>query len=153
MEESKDNPVVCGPKEKGKKHSLVWYHFEKKIKPNSEIIEKENCKYCVIVYAHVSDNGTSTLKTHAIKCLKNPFNKQGTKKQNSITFGLITEEGGSKNSLGLWKFDQDACRGSLAKMIIMDELPFKFVDPSSKNYHAFQWQGIVSKYTLMRKRI
>ncbi|XP_073061975.1 zinc finger BED domain-containing protein RICESLEEPER 2-like [Primulina eburnea] len=31
-------------------------------------------------------------------------------------------------SLSSWKFDQDACRKALTKMIIMDELPFKFVE-------------------------
>ena len=42
MEESEDNPVVCGPKEKVKKCSPVWDHFEKKIKPNTEIIERQS---------------------------------------------------------------------------------------------------------------
>ena len=35
---------------------------------------------------------------------------------------------GDDGSLGTWKFSQDAIRKSIAEMIIMDELPFKFVE-------------------------
>ena len=31
-------------------------------------------------------------------------------------------------ALGVWKFDAQIARKALAKMIVLDELPFKFVD-------------------------
>ena len=34
-----------------------------------------------------------------------------------------------------WKFDQEATRNSLACMIVIDELPFKFVE--SKDFRKF----------------
>ena len=34
---------------------------------------------------------------------------------------------GSESNFVAWKFDQELCRQALTKMIIMDELPFMFV--------------------------
>ena len=40
---------------------------------------------------------------------------------------MEAENNESLGSLGTWKFDQEVNRKSLAHMLIMDELPFKFV--------------------------
>ncbi|KAF7135723.1 hypothetical protein RHSIM_Rhsim08G0120500 [Rhododendron simsii] len=78
-------------------------------------------------YAWTSSNGTSTLRNRLQKCTHNPF-KKDKKKQKTLQFQTKVEGEKGESSLGLWKFDQVACWNALAKMIIIVELPFKFVD-------------------------
>ncbi|CAL5387329.1 unnamed protein product [Camellia sinensis] len=48
---------------------------------------------------------------------KSPQNKEN-KKQKTLAFQSVTE---GEKTLGVWKFDQQACRDSLVKMVITDE--------------------------------
>lgn len=57
-------------------------------------------------------------------CRNHPHAIETNQAQLSLRSGAIDGE----VSLSSWKFDQDACRKVLARMIIMDELPFKFVE-------------------------
>ncbi|KAG5548554.1 hypothetical protein RHGRI_014043 [Rhododendron griersonianum] len=58
-----------------------------------------------------------------------------------------------ESSLGIWKFDQVACRNALAKMIIIDELPFKFVDHEGFSEFCTVMQpyfNVISRFTVAR---
>lgn len=57
-------------------------------------------------------------------CRNHPHNVETKQAQLSLQPGAREGE----VSLSSGKFDQDACRKAIAKMIIMDELPFKFVE-------------------------
>lgn len=74
------------------------------------------------------------------RCEKYPFSKKNIERKNkptqsTLVFGDLNENGKRKlgsisnsHSLGHWKYDQKICRKELAKMIIKDELPFRFVE-------------------------
>ncbi|CAL5429095.1 unnamed protein product [Camellia sinensis] len=123
---SSSKTKVRHPEEKSRKGSEVWLHFTKIYKEGCKKPEGAKCNYCHNTYAWLSENGTSTLRKHVANCSKCPYNHE-IKKQKTLSFQSIKEEG-SENSLGLWKFEQDACRDALAQMIVKDELPFRFVE-------------------------
>ena len=62
------------------------------------------------------------MKTHMGVC-KNRLNASGDLSQTELVF-----ESGRDGSLDTWKFNQDVIRKAIAEMIIVDELPFRFVD-------------------------
>ncbi|XP_022748088.1 zinc finger BED domain-containing protein RICESLEEPER 2-like [Durio zibethinus] len=70
-----------------------------------------------------SENGTTALKNHMNSCKKVPrvSGDDGTQTE------LVLPSGGVE-SLGTWKFNQDAVRKAVAKMIILNELPFRFME-------------------------
>ncbi|KZV41922.1 zinc finger BED domain-containing protein RICESLEEPER 2-like [Dorcoceras hygrometricum] len=57
-------------------------------------------------------------------CKNHPHAIETTQLQISLKQGAKVGDG----CLTSWKFDQDACRKALARMIVIDELPFKFVE-------------------------
>ncbi|KZV39550.1 zinc finger BED domain-containing protein RICESLEEPER 2-like [Dorcoceras hygrometricum] len=57
-------------------------------------------------------------------CKKHHHAVETTRLQISLKQGAKVGDG----CLISWKFDQDACRKALARMIVIDELPFKFVE-------------------------
>ncbi|XP_031131905.1 zinc finger BED domain-containing protein RICESLEEPER 2-like [Ipomoea triloba] len=64
-------------------------------------------------------------------CLKNPHSKDT--RQSLLTFSPapssgLTESEGAAGVLGTWVFDQELIRRALCEMIIVDELPFRFVE-------------------------
>ncbi|XP_058109873.1 zinc finger BED domain-containing protein DAYSLEEPER-like [Magnolia sinica] len=145
---SPSHAKVCLPKDKGRK-SDVWDHFTKIVNDGDGKAKGARCNYCSSSYAWLSENGTSTLRKHISKCPKNFQNKD--KKQKLLSMHSISEDGGS--TLGVWKFDQDLCREALAKMIIVDELPFKFVKHEGFRYFCSVMQPnfkILSRTTMAR---
>ena len=68
-------------------------------------------------------NGTTTLRGHITICKKHPHSVETSQTQLNLHSNV---QGG--NILSTWKFDQIAGRNALAYMIIVDELPFKFVE-------------------------
>ncbi|XP_059658578.1 zinc finger BED domain-containing protein RICESLEEPER 1-like [Cornus florida] len=120
-----NDPIVLlkkSTKKKKVRRSPVWEHF-------IEMIEKEGggarCKYCNVKYQWVSGNGTSTMGRHITRCKMYPYNKY--KKQKILSFQSTTEDS-CDNNLGVWKSDQELGKEAVAKMIIMDGLPFNFVE-------------------------
>ncbi|KAI3770705.1 hypothetical protein L6452_01846 [Arctium lappa] len=103
--------------------SQVWDHFEKNLSSEGNLI-KGMCKYCKKTYAaDPKKYGTSSLKNHSIACLMNPQAKET--RQSRLAFG----RGESNESvLTNWVFNQDNVRREVTKMIVIDELPFKFVE-------------------------
>ncbi|XP_019198425.1 PREDICTED: zinc finger BED domain-containing protein RICESLEEPER 2-like [Ipomoea nil] len=110
--------------------SIVWEHFEKIKDPETKKVIKGKCLYCAKEYlCETKKHGTSSLKNHMVSCLKNPHSKDT--RQSLLTFNtLSTSKGGTEapvGVLGTWVFNQDAIRRALCEMIIIDELPFRFV--------------------------
>lgn len=104
----------------------MWEHMTKiKFDQNGKA-EKARCNYCHQEYCCVSTNGTSTLRKHILNCKKYPFNERN-KGQQSLSFQSTGREG-STNKLLNWCFNQERSRIAFAKMIITDELPFRFIE-------------------------
>ena len=102
-----------------------WKHFEKFTDENGA--SKAKCKYCAKAYAaSTSSNGTSSMNTHLRTCPKFPRDTVD-KGQNLINF-LPSSTGSKEGVISTWKYDQAQNRKALAKMIIVDELPFSFVE-------------------------
>ncbi|XP_077252408.1 zinc finger BED domain-containing protein RICESLEEPER 2-like [Tasmannia lanceolata] len=106
--------------------SDVWDHFTKFVNEVGE--HKASCMYCEREFCcDPKRNETSSLKNHVTACKKFPGNMNTTQTQLNYqpTKG---QEGNGSGTLSIWKFDQEAIRNALARMIITDELPFKSVE-------------------------
>ena len=104
--------------------STVWDHFTK-LENNSN---RCTCNYCGKEYAcDTTSCGTSTLWKHLKnQCKKYPY-KEEEKGQTILT--LQPSHGGKCGSNFVTTFfSQQACREACAKMLIIDELPFKFIE-------------------------
>ncbi|KAK8693879.1 hypothetical protein V6N13_071446 [Hibiscus sabdariffa] len=78
-----------------------------------------------------SSNGTNAMKRHTSRCKKAPFNVDT--KQTILDFESKTKcnADGTIETVSvpkLWHFDQDEIRKALARMVVVDELPFSFVE-------------------------
>lgn len=92
----------------------MWEHFTKE-KDKAGIFKRVKCNYCNSYYA--CSSATSTLRTHVLKCPKNPASD---KKQKTLAYNVEQTE------LLPWRFDQEKVREALIRMIIEDELPSVF---------------------------
>ncbi|KAG5624302.1 hypothetical protein H5410_009520 [Solanum commersonii] len=104
--------------------ATCWKHFDKFT--NESGAKKAKCKYCEKPYRPTSTNGTSAMNNHMRICLKFPRDIVD-KGQKLINF-LPSSTGAKVGVISTWKFDQAQSRRALAKMIIVDELPFSFVE-------------------------
>ncbi|XP_077240361.1 zinc finger BED domain-containing protein RICESLEEPER 2-like [Tasmannia lanceolata] len=119
--------VATSQKRKGMKpRSGVWENFAKFA--NEEGETKGRCNYCEKeLFCDPRKNGTTALWNHINSCRKFPSNK--STKQTLLNLKPITgQEGDGIGSLTNWKFDQESIRNASARMIIVDELPFKYVE-------------------------
>ncbi|XP_075076959.1 zinc finger BED domain-containing protein DAYSLEEPER-like [Nicotiana tabacum] len=106
-----------------KERSVAWRHFSKFT--DDEGVKKAKCKYCPEEYvANTKNSGTSNLLSHLLKCPNNPHKPETS--QTKLAFQPKGQTGDV--SLIPWKFDQEACRRALARMIIIDEQPFISVE-------------------------
>ncbi|CAO2830618.1 unnamed protein product [Amaranthus hypochondriacus] len=114
-------------KGKRKKPSTAWDHF-------SEIPGDSNyakCLYCNAKISCSAANGTNAMKRHTMRCKKTPFFID--KRQTILDFESKTRVNtdGTVETVSvpkLWRFNQDEIRKAIAEMIIIDELPFSFVE-------------------------
>ncbi|KAL2243378.1 UNVERIFIED_CONTAM: putative AC transposase, partial [Sesamum indicum] len=108
------------------KRSRVWDHFI--AFTDSEGKQKAKCKYCDRNYAaDPTKNGTSTMNNHLKACKKYPLNTV-VASNHTITSFCQSVTGDANISSSHTKFDQETVRQGLARMVIIDELPFKFVE-------------------------
>ncbi|KAH0636238.1 hypothetical protein KY289_036153 [Solanum tuberosum] len=102
--------------------STVWQHFEKFFE--NGLLVKAKCLHCKQNYAaNTTRNGTSGLRQHLTsrcKVYKPPPVAPGIQKLLNIQ--------SNSSSIETWKFEQEVCRRALVEMIILDELPFSFVE-------------------------
>ncbi|KAK1365063.1 hypothetical protein POM88_040624 [Heracleum sosnowskyi] len=102
-----------------KPRSDVWQYFEKFTNDLGEV--RGRCLHCNKDYTAEPRNRTSGLINHMKSC--KVYNTDSV--QTQISFKPSKE---GDYALGVWKFDARIARNALAKMIVLDELPFKFVD-------------------------
>ncbi|XP_060182151.1 zinc finger BED domain-containing protein RICESLEEPER 2-like [Lycium barbarum] len=122
--EVEQNPVNM-KKKAIEPRSAAWLHYDKLIEDG---INKTKCKYCgKVLLADPIRNGTTGLIKHLKTCPRNP-NKVDTSnskyKQSNLNFPLEGEMGDGAT----WTFDQELSRRALVEMLILDELPFHFVE-------------------------
>uniref|UniRef100_A0A803MQA4 BED-type domain-containing protein n=1 Tax=Chenopodium quinoa TaxID=63459 RepID=A0A803MQA4_CHEQI len=104
----------------------VWEHFDKEDLPSGM---QAICKYCGMSYkCGAKKNGTSVLWAHISRCRKYPFNTPKDSKQSLLSFKSAKEPSGGTSGLTYHKFDAGSIRKALSFMVIVDELPFKFVE-------------------------
>ena len=119
------------PKQGGKNPSIVWKHFIKlaSIDPKTQ---RSECKYCKNQYnCHGKKNGTSGMLHHKEECKKWHFPRDD--KQKTLSFQAKRERKSGSNVLVVANYSEERTRLALAMMIIIDELPFKFME-----CHGFQ---------------
>ncbi|KAK8594117.1 hypothetical protein V6N13_125927 [Hibiscus sabdariffa] len=130
--------------------SEVWSHFTKFVTSKGE--SKGRCNYCDKEFCcDMKKNGTGSLKYHMMQCKKNPTDMVDTNQSQ-----LVLPSKGSEGEVGHitnWKFDQETVRKALAKMIVIGELPFKFVE--SEGFRKFMSVAcprfrIPSRFTITR---
>uniref|UniRef100_A0A803MEM5 BED-type domain-containing protein n=1 Tax=Chenopodium quinoa TaxID=63459 RepID=A0A803MEM5_CHEQI len=124
----------CNKKEEGvkrkrmKERSEVWEHFVKEDLPSGR---QATCKYCGMSYkCGAKKNGTSVLWAHINRCRKYPYNTPKDSKQSLLSFksAKVTSTAGGTSGLTYHKFDAGCIRKALSYMVIVDELPYKFVE-------------------------
>ncbi|CAN1752525.1 hypothetical protein LINPERHAP1_LOCUS4779 [Linum perenne] len=94
---------------------FVYEHENKKAKCN--IFQK-------VLAADSNRNGTSTCRTHALRCIAKRDEKRG--QTTLIMKKSLTVRG--EATPDAWYFSQADVRLALAEMIIVDELPFSFME-------------------------
>lgn len=94
--------------------SRVWVYFDR-------VNDDAFCKYCHKSYkTNSSKHGTTNLTKHVRDCQK--------RKQEIIALGKGFKGDTNVVTMKLFKFNQDCTHITLAKIIIMNELSFQFVE-------------------------
>ena len=122
-----DSSTPIPPEPKKRKptetRSRVWDHFEKIYSPEGKLVQA-SCKYCGKLYkAEPERHGTSSMKNHSDACLQNPHAKET--RQSRLAFSTTSD---NESVLTNWVFKQENVRKATARMIIIDELPLRFVE-------------------------
>lgn len=129
--------------------SKAWDHFEK-IK-GIDGKDRVMCKYCKKEYiVGPKSHGTSNLLSHLKNCTKYPY--RDTHGQQSLGFKPREVGGEGAVDVVATSFSVEVARRYLAKMIVIDELPFRFVDKVDFKGFCNVMQPkfkIPSRYTLL----
>jgi len=132
----------------------IWNHFTKlDVDPKTPRAE---CNYYGKHYAcHTIVNGTSNMCSH-LKAWKK-FSFIVDRKQKVLVLEPKIEKGelGDQNvgTLKAISYNYDECRQALANMVIINELPFNFVEGQGSKLFARTMQprfDIPSRFTIMR---
>ena len=103
----------------------MWEHFEKIIEKGKLV--KVKCFYCAkTLHVDSKINGTSSYRNHMLHYRKNLNPKSS--RQSLLTLQHNVHSSDNVGVIGTWTFDQDAIRIALSNMVIINELPFKFVE-------------------------
>ncbi|KAL4367977.1 hypothetical protein GQ457_05G008170 [Hibiscus cannabinus] len=99
--------------------------------------EDSECNYCGKCIAYKPSYGTSGMKNHIARCKRFPANLNRKQKLFNFKSKTITSPGDTSKIVQVptyWQFDQDNCQKALARMLIVDELPFVFVEHEGFRY-------------------
>ncbi|XP_028102777.1 zinc finger BED domain-containing protein RICESLEEPER 1-like [Camellia sinensis] len=118
-------PPLAKTSSSGRTTSKAWDHFEK-IK-GIDGKDRAMCKYCKKEYiAGSKSHGTSNLLSHLKNCTKYPY--RDTHGQQSLGFKPKEVGGEDVVDVVTTPFSVEVARRHLAEMIVIDDLPFRFVD-------------------------
>ncbi|XP_043818222.1 zinc finger BED domain-containing protein RICESLEEPER 2-like [Manihot esculenta] len=110
-----------------KPRSEVWDHFTKFVSDEGEL--KGKCNYCKKDFCcDPKRNGTTALRNHLNSCKKHPHFIETRQAQLSLQKNASDNDVNDLGTLTTWKYDDNAIRKALVHMIIIDELPFRFVE-------------------------
>lgn len=111
-------------KKERKKRSRAWDHFTSKT--NSDENDRGVCNSKQEYFVDTKEHGTTTMIGRIPKCKKMSYNIDI--KQSKLAFQPVIW--GNKGDVAVvpWKFEQEECRKALCRMVILDELPFRFVE-------------------------
>ncbi|XP_056691651.1 zinc finger BED domain-containing protein RICESLEEPER 2-like [Spinacia oleracea] len=116
---------------KSKRKAPYWVDYWMYL-DNADMIRAE-CKFCERNFAaDPNTNGTKNVKKHWTTCPKNPANKSKGKQTHLIFEPVDGEEGDAK--LKYKDVNLNDVRDALGRMIILDELPFRFVEKVGFKY-------------------
>ena len=126
-------PPTLGKRKPLRSASNVWEHFTR-VENSNPKDPRCKCNYCGRDYAcDTKKCGASTLRNHlSNQCKKYPGRVE-EKSQKILVLGNESESGGS-NLVAIGGFSKEACKLACAKMIILDELPFSFVEGRGFKY-------------------
>ena len=113
---------------KYKDRAPCWDEFEKFTDKHGVL--RSICNHCGRgqYKCEKKDYGTTNLNNHLKKC--KPYLAKLGGGQTQLAF-----EHGDQNKLTSWRFDQKDTRKALAHMIVVDELPFRFVEGAGFKYY------------------
>ncbi|KAL4590877.1 hypothetical protein LXL04_003822 [Taraxacum kok-saghyz] len=113
---------------KSRKRSPWWSHYV----VDEEVPDVAEYKYCHAMIGSASKSGTGPLKNHQLSCKLSPQNIIDKKqKLLDLESRTVVSDDGSIETMTiprLWEFNQDVIRKALSYMLIVDELPFSFVE-------------------------
>ncbi|KAG8651822.1 hypothetical protein MANES_06G026760v8 [Manihot esculenta] len=110
-----------------KPRSAVWDHFTKFVSDEGEL--KGKCNYCKKEFCcDPKRNGTTALRNHLNSCKKHPHSIETRQAQLSLQKNASDNDVNDLGTLTTWKYDDNAIRKALVHMIIIDELPYRFVE-------------------------
>ncbi|KAL4339869.1 hypothetical protein GQ457_08G027390 [Hibiscus cannabinus] len=138
------NSSISNAKGERKKMSYVWDHFKEISDSNNEAKSEKDvleCNYCGKCIAYKPSYRTSGMKNHIARCKRFPANLNRKQKLVDFESKTITSPGGTSKIVQVptcWQFDQDNCRKALARMLIVDELLFVFVEHEGFRYFCKQ---------------
>ncbi|KAL4340526.1 hypothetical protein GQ457_08G022240 [Hibiscus cannabinus] len=138
------NSFISNAKGERKKMSYVWDHFKEISDSNNEAKSEKDvveCNYYGKCIAYKTSYGTSGMKNHIARCKRFPANLNRKQKLVDFESKTITSPGGTSKIVQVptcWQFDQDNCRKALARILIVDELPFVFVEHEGFRYFCKQ---------------
>ncbi|RZC49603.1 hypothetical protein C5167_018029 [Papaver somniferum] len=119
--EAATTDVVLSPTRKRKRTSKYWAEFQEvliKGKTHGE------CKHCKRNIGAESKNGTSSLRKHLNSCMA----YKGAQQQINQMFLKASETQDGSVAAYNFKFNQEVTRDCIARMIILHELPFSFIE-------------------------
>ncbi|KAL6538819.1 hypothetical protein OROMI_025145 [Orobanche minor] len=130
-------------KQKRKKKSAVWEHFEEvMIEVNGEKIRKVQCQYCTHSIPYYKGGCTTNMGRHVADCasLKREEAAKQVKqsKHNFPTGGTLAAPGHSYLYFG--KFDMATMKESAAEWVCMHEHPFAIVE--EEGFNIMQKRGM-----------
>ncbi|PWA49578.1 zinc finger BED domain-containing protein RICESLEEPER 2 [Artemisia annua] len=147
------------PPKPRKTTSECWKYFDPKMEADDDgtIIKWAYCKWCPAVFKADSRlHGTRQLNTHYKNCNDNP-DIEKFRKQRKLAFkkniGENDAGGSSMGTLETWKYDEKDIKQSLIELIVLAELPFKFVEhPAFIKYSAKMQPrfNLPSRFTIAR---
>lgn len=131
LESPTNDPIPEANEKQAKKYkprSKVWDQFEKY--RDNEGVQRSRCIHCGggRYKCESKGYGTGNLNLHLTKC--KPYLAKVSGGQTQLTFQC-----GDENKLTSWKFDQKENRKALSHMLVVDELPFSFVEGAGFKYY------------------
>ncbi|PWA35637.1 hypothetical protein CTI12_AA607710 [Artemisia annua] len=143
MDENEDNNIKDKKRKRvskggiGNEKAECWKYFTPKMeRPDGEggkLIKMAYCNFCPVKYrADTVTNGTRNMNKHYPQCDFNPENEVRLKQAKLSLMKDVNGDGAGGSSgtgtLQNWKYDEKVIKNSLIELVVLAELPFKFVE-------------------------